>query len=90
MNDELMASAELGDEAKRFAESDLGRCMFCIASQEVAIAQERMESVDPDDAKKIREIQNEIKLHRNFRQWVLELIDKGEAALEVYRHEQEK
>lgn len=89
-NDALIAEAELGDEAKKFIESDLGKCLLGMAQQEVALAQEALETVVPTDVEKIRTLQNQAKLGRQFEQWLLELLDKGESALEVWKDTQEK
>jgi hypothetical protein len=90
LNDELIAAAELGDEAKRFMESDLGKCLIGMAQQEVALAQEALERVNPTDTDKIRGLQTQAKLGRYFEQWLLELLDKGENALEVYKHSRQE
>jgi hypothetical protein len=89
LNDELIAEAELGDEAKRFLESDLWRCLNGMAEQEVAIAREALESVDPTDAAKIRELQNHAKLFRTFETWVKELLHRGNNALEIFKQERD-
>lgn len=90
MNEELIADAELGDEAKRFVESDLGKCILGMAQQEIMAAQEELETVDPDDSKAIQAIQNKAKLGRMFNQWLYELIDKGNAAMEVFTQQQKE
>jgi hypothetical protein len=84
VNDELVAAAELGDEAKRFLESDLGRCLLGMAEQEVQLAQEALAEVDPTDTEGIRKLQNQAKLYRTFNEWLKELLDKGEAALQAF------
>lgn len=89
MNDELIAVAELGDEAKRFLESDLGKCLLGMAQQEVMLAQEKLEIVSPTDVEAIRVLQNQAQLGRQFEQWLLELLDKGESALAVFKQERD-
>lgn len=84
--DELIAEAELGDEANRFFESDLYRFFKGAAEQEVVKAQEMLGEADPDDAKAISDLQKHIRLYKSFDQWLRELIDRGNNALEVYRH----
>ena len=88
-NDELIADAEIGDEAKRFLESDLGRVLIGMADQELTLAQEALERVDPTDAEAIRKWQNEARLWRTFEQWLKELMDRGEAAMSVFKQSQE-
>ncbi len=89
MNEELIAAAELGEEARNFLASDLGKCILGMAQQEVALAQVAMETVNPTDAVAIVALQNQAKLARWFEQWLLELLDKGESALEVFKQTQE-
>ena len=88
-NDELIAAAELGEEARNFLESDLGKCLLGMAQQEVALAQEALERVDPADTEAVRKLQNQAMLGRQFEQWLLELLDKGESALEVFKQQNE-
>lgn len=87
MSDELIAEAELGDQAKAFLESDLGRCLIGLAQQEVWSAHEALESISPTDIEGIRSLQSQAKMGRMFEQWLIELIDKGESALEVLREQ---
>lgn len=82
--DELVAEAELGEEAKNFLKSDLCKCLCGFAEQEVKVAQEALESVDPDDTKQIVLLQNKIRLFRTFNQWLVELVTRGENAKDVY------
>ena len=86
--DELIAAAEIGDEAKRFIESDLGKCMLGMAQQEVLAAQEALEKVDPQNTAEIVRLQNQARLGRFFREWMLELLDRGESALHIFKQQQ--
>lgn len=89
MNDELIAEALIGDEAKRFLESDLGQVILGMAQQEVDAAVEKLKAVDPTDAKVIREIQNEVWRAEQFKGWLTELFHKGEAALQAFKQQSE-
>ena len=89
MNEELIAAAELGEQAKKFLESDLGQCLIGISKQEIELAREKLDSVDPEDAKKIRDIQNDIKVAKYFEQWLVELLSKGENALQIFIQQRE-
>ena len=89
MNEELIAAAELGEEARNFLDSDLGKCLLGMAQQEVALAQEALERVDPADTEAVRKLQNQAMLGRQFEQWLLELLDKGESALQVFKQQNE-
>lgn len=88
MNAELIAAAELGEEARKFLESDLCRCILGMAAQQIAAAQEALENVDPSDTKKIIALQNEAKLGRQFEDWLRELVSEGDNAIAVFRDTQ--
>jgi hypothetical protein len=80
MLDELIADAELGEEAKRFLESDLGRCIIGMMEQEVLNAQLELETIDPANTSGIIGFQQFIKVARMFPQWLNELLVRGEQA----------
>ena len=84
--DELSAEVEMGELARTFVTSDLGKCLLGMAHQEIAEAHDALEMVSPVDIVKITELQNKAKLGRMFEQWLIELIDKGNSALEIYKH----
>lgn len=85
--EELIAEALIGDEAKRFLESDLGRCLLGMADQEADAARLGLETVDPSDTKAVVALQNKAALGRMFRSWLAELYTRGEQSLEVWKHE---
>lgn len=85
--DELIAAAELGEEARKFLQSDLYRCITGMAEQEVRKAQEALAEVDPEDAKAVRALQQQIKLFQTFESWLIELVSEGNNALTTYIHE---
>ena len=90
-DDELLAEAEIGDAARNFLESDLGRCILGIAEQEAEGALLKMSDViatDPGNTKAIVSLNNEAILNRMFKTRLLELFHKGEQAIGVWRHEQ--
>ena len=86
---ELIAAAELGEEARQFIESDLGKCVLGIAKQQIDAAQADLETVDPVDVEKIRALQNQAKLGRQFEQWLVELLQDGQNAMQIYKSEKE-
>ncbi len=90
MNDDLIADAELGDEAARFLESDLGKCLLGMAQQEVMAAHEGLEKVSPVDIEAIRALQNKALLGRQFEQWLKELVSNGEQAIALFKQQQEE
>lgn len=89
MSDELVAEAEVGDEARQFLESDLGKTILGIAQQQIEEAMLRLRSVDPTDANTIRQIQNEIWRAESFEEWLKQLFHNGEAAIQLYRQQRD-
>ena len=90
MEDELAAEAILGDEARRFLDGDLGKYMRGVAEQEIQEAILELEDADPEDKKKIREIQNKIWRARNFTGWLNELVQRGEEALRAFQQQKQE
>lgn len=85
-NEELIAEALIGDAAKEFIESELGRCIVGMAKQDEEDAKEKM--VDAVDEKSQDEFRLRAKLARMFPNYLKELITRGEEALEVWKDEQ--
>lgn len=83
--DELIASAEIGDQARKFLESDLGKCVLGMARQQIEEAWLDLENVDPTQTEKIRALQNKAQLGRQFEQWLKELLQEGENAMNIYQ-----
>ena len=88
--DVLIAEAELGEEAKKFLESDLGKAVMGFAAQEVELARINLGKVDPDDKKLIVTLQNEIKLGERFKEYIMELFQNGEQAKEIYKQQSQE
>lgn len=82
---QLIAEAEIGEEARRFRESDLGKTILGMAMQETKSAEEELAETDPMDTKKLMALQNQARLGKRFEGWLLELINKGEEALTVWK-----
>lgn len=87
--DELIAQAELGEEAQKFLQSDLYKVMVGFAEQDLVDAQLALESVSPTDTAKIVELQNTAKCARNFSGWLHELVDEGNNAIQVFKQQEE-
>lgn len=88
--DELISQAELGEEAKKFLESDLGKVMLGLAEQEAELAREELETVNPTDVAAVTKLQNQAKVARWFSQWLKELLADGEAALSAFKQQQQQ
>jgi hypothetical protein len=91
MTDEDVLAAEtlIGDDADKFMRSDLGRTIMGIAKQEAEIAFEDLKHVDPNDVNKVRELQNIIWRAESFEAWLLELVKRGEQALQIMEYDEE-
>ena len=89
MSDELIAQAEIGEQAKKFVESDLGQCLIGMAQQEIQVAKDALAETDPDDSKAIRKLQNDIKVAAYFEQWLAELISNGNNAMQIFMQQRE-
>ena len=84
----LIAESLIGDEAEKFVKSELGQTILGMAGQEIEALHLEFETVCPSDYVKIGEMQEKIRKHRQFNSWLVELIEKGHQALEVWKHEQ--
>jgi len=84
VNEQLIAAAEIGDEARQFLESDLGKCILGMAEQDLAEAQEALERVDRMDADSIRILQERCRFARTFKDRIIELFGRGEDALQAF------
>ena len=85
--DHLIAAAELGEESRKFLESDLGRCILGMAQQEVQAALEALEVTPANETEKIRELQFQARFGRRFEHWLHELLDEGESAMNVFKQQ---
>ena len=88
--DELIAAAELGEEAKKFLESDLGRMLIGLADQEAALALEALAITSPSETAKITELQNQVKVSRWVTQWLTELVSDGEQSIQVFKQQRDE
>ena len=88
--DELIAEAELGEEAKNFIQGDLGRFLLGCANQEIEAAHEALEDVKPSEKEKIRELQNAVWRARSFTKWLVELVSRGENAIQSYKQQKQE
>ncbi len=87
---EQIAAAQLGDAAREFRDGDLCRYMLGIADQEIRLAQEAMEDVDPENKGALVKLQFKAKVARQFRQWLDETIHKGDEAIQEFKNGQQK
>ena len=83
MTAELLAEAVIGKDAEEFFASDLGQVMIGRAEQEYAEALEGLRTVDAENAKAIRDLQNQAWRAESFKGWLAEIIISGKQALET-------
>lgn len=88
--DTLIAESELGEEARNFLASDLGKCLIGLAQQELMEAQEKLERVDPDNKSEINKLQMQAWRGRSFENWLKGLVADGENAIQVFQQHQQK
>lgn len=89
-DNEIIAEALLGEEAKKFLGGDLAKFMLGCAEQDAKLASEGLEDVDPKAEDKIRDLQNRIWRARSFEGWLNELVQRGEDALRVYQQQKQE
>lgn len=87
--DTLSAEAILGDDADKFLRSDLGKVVIGLAIQEADEAKEEFKTVNPEDSKRIRELQAIIWRAESFEGWLRGLVVEGEQALQSLQHDEE-
>lgn len=77
---ELLQAVSIGADAEAFIKSSLGRAIKQRALDEIDQAVEELKTVDPTDAKKITELQNQIWRASAFIVWLAEIIQEGQNA----------
>lgn len=85
--DELVAEAELGEEAKNFLEGNLGKFLKGVAEQEVKLVQDSLLTVDPENTIAIRELQNRAARWQQFTELLEGLVKAGDQAIEIYKQQ---
>lgn len=87
--DVLIAEAEIGEEARRFLESDIGRLIVGRAQQDIDSAVYELKNANPRDPDKITELQNQIWRGESIISWIAEAIEAGNEALKQYEESSE-
>jgi hypothetical protein len=77
----LIAELDIGEEASKFAASDLGRYLIGRANQEIAEAHQLLTTCAWWNTRKIRRLQNNCKVAEMFKQYLLQAITSGRSAL---------
>ena len=79
----LIEQAVLGEQVQSFLASDVGRYMVARANIQKQDAMDELAVADPDDPKKIRSIQNKIKLADSILDWLNDAVVRGLQAIDV-------
>ena len=74
---QIIGRVKFGFKAEDFIASELGRYLEARAQLEVEQSHLDLETVDPDDAKQVRAIQQKIAVAKQWRQWIEEAVADG-------------
>lgn len=78
----LLRLADFGDEVDQFLKSRVGQYVLQMAMLHSEEAIEELKKCDPEDAKKVRSLQNKIKVAEDIQQWLKEAVAKGLQAMD--------
>ena len=70
----------LGEDAKEFLASDVGRYLLGRAEQDAQEAADKLKRISPWRRRRITELQNEIYRAESIKGWVIEMIQAGASA----------
>jgi len=76
----LVAEVDLGQQAREFAESELGRYVVGCAHQEIADAHRALKTCAAWRRRRIQELQNRIWRAESLLLWLRDLIEAGRSA----------
>lgn len=76
----LVAEVDLGNQAREFLASDLGRYLVGCAHQEIAEAHEALARTSPWRRRRIQELQNKIWRAEQFCFWLRDAVVSGHRA----------
>lgn len=85
--EELYARAAFGKNIEAFWDSDVGKYLHTRAQECYTAAVERLKSVDAEDAKAIRNAQNDVHVAEWFTQWLQQGVQDGLRALQLVQGE---
>ena len=86
----VLKAIDFGMEVEAFLQSDIGHYLTKRAEAEVEAAVEVMKSVDPEDVKSVRGLQNTIKVAESVLYWLADAIQSGlNAQAELYDQSKE-
>lgn len=79
----ILEALELGEETRHFLNSRLGQHIVKRAEADIASALLFLQTVDPDDSKAIRNLQNKIFIARSIPDWIDEAVKSAEQAFQL-------
>jgi hypothetical protein len=82
LNDLLMETAILGEQADLFIKSDVGQYLLARSEEKSRICYEALKKVSPWRTRRIRDLQNEIWKCESFHLWLRQAITEGHSARE--------
>ncbi len=77
---QIRSTIEFGLDVQQFMGTNLGRFLRAKANAQIESAHEALGSVDPEDPKAIRKLQNDAAVASLFLHWIGEIVTEGENA----------
>lgn len=81
---QIQAQIAFGLDVQAFMKSSIGVYLTSRANTEIFAALEALKTVDPEDAKAIRKLQNDAKCAESFLLWMGEAVTEGENSQRTY------
>lgn len=81
----LIAEAELGERAREFLASELGRLMVGYADQDATDALTELVKISPTDTDGIRSLQTKAQMGQQFKMWLADTVTRGDNAIALFR-----
>ena len=85
----LFASADLGEQARSFLGTDLGRYLKGCAEQQINECSRQLLKVHPGNANEIQLLQSKAQTASNFLIWINEAIGMGDIAYQQIQQQQQ-
>lgn len=80
----VRATIEFGLDVKQFMGTNLGRYLQHKANADMEAALDALATVDPEDPKAIRKLQNDAVVAARILSWIAEAVNEGEQAERQY------
>jgi hypothetical protein len=87
LNPEEQAQVVIGGEAEDFLESELGQVVLGMAKQDLEAAIIAFDEADATDQRRVLAIQQDVRVARKFKQYLVELIDRGRETYHASKRE---